>query len=1288
MARGLLPKPHLFGLLSLKWPEDNARPASSPRLVSLAVAGCAQAFLRSEAYPGCGSEALARIAAHRLEKACHAPCPDARVLLRNLGEVVPTLGARGWYRGAQFIRKHEEVRREVSAPETWQRLTESVERARREALALVRAWYRPGDLGRRFREAHGTFIQLNAAKCKLDLQGHLASPEPGEEPEDATRSRETNPSEETLREHQRLPGRKILSWIEAEPVLVIVGEGGGGKSTVGGEVAYGDSVALARQPEGQPPRHAAGQIGEDCARAIAPLFVPAPDLAREIQRTPDRPAVELLQSTAASQYAFPQGIDLDLLLRSGLLRVIVDGINQVSREEIVLGNERTSLYQSLAVKLNTLIAAHPTARWVVTSRILGFKSEDYPHPIATLLRLSPDQIREYLGKTLPDEAAAESLGNAILDEQAPRSLRDLAESPLFLSMIVESPEAREGRPPESLGDLFEQFTRRALERLVRGEAAGPHAEALQVPVEAKRLMLAALAARLVTEIRGTELPFADGRQRLLDAAPADVEAQRALDEIMLSELVEEAAASSGEANILRFRHQSFQEYFAASQFERWLGDGSQDVHALLSKRANRESLVFLVGFSRPGQTQVHDLLGASLAYDVQLAARCLRQTEHAPAVLRARFLEAMEARARDPNEGKHTRTGAVEALGTLSCRRSLEILFGLAASRDPLLAPRALEVLSRLSGDPHAQRAWTATGAGSGLRQRVGEALEAALGLGHPTLAAAAARLIGQGHHNQLAVALASVLHETGDWQILRACFEALDALGQVLAPGSLVERRLVDGAVKRLGELRVELSLVATREVPPPHPDSSDHIDALREEEAELVGLLAARPTKTGLEAITPRLIEVGAERTQEAFEARLCDDALARIAHLDGETPLIARLLVQAKVGVRDTARARLKLVRGLIRDGLRASGPVLAAAAYACAKLAFKRQAKEMLDQRLDLCEGPDLLVACAHLAECFHLHRCGQRLARAARRFWEKLPDFEARMAISKARDALLELDKVESWMLFAETRVASHDKGCVGYPTSWASAQFGTNEVLEAAERLLQRQGSVSDRAAAELLSRLGVQAWQESEYEKPSGRARPLLVLYVRVFSEALQRRDLATCYDCVIASIALPCPEVLPYVVKLLQAPEAWTYRQDPASVILAEWCACAAGVLAFVLREEFPTEVKETQALLRACLERPDSTSHVRASFAFGLLLTGDWQPVIREAQARASWPSEVQRLLIDERSPEERRTIAREIQAWLLQEKRPEARDQLRKLLEELGESLDELFADPTLEREAGA
>jgi hypothetical protein len=569
----------------------------------------------------------------------------------------------------------------------------------------------------------------------------------------------------------------VLALVADRWEVVLLGNAGAGKSTVARELQYQLTGAVLARSE-----PAAGGL----ATPLLPLTVRAADLQRALaEGGGSRPPHQVLE--ACVDFPVPRSA-----LAIGAVHLTVDALDEVE------ATARTPV----ARWVRGLRAAHPRVPVLVCHRLADFDRAELPFPVVVLRQPSDPQIREYVRASLRlrglagGEAAAAGLAEILLDRPEGRRIRGLARTPLFLWMLTERyPDAMD--LPGGLGDLFADFSRWWL-----GDRPGRQAtrHGYQELVSA----LETLARHLVEAGDVVDIEQDTAGRALSKAGVSDPTGL--LDALTGVEMLER------DGDYLRFRHRSFQEYFAARVLARELRHEQIRDRVLRHRWHDPLRLVLTYGTAEPGT--VRDVIDAALAVDPRLAGTLLTSADAPPEDVVTRFLTTcrgalLHSGADDPEWG--TAAAALAALGTPAARR---VLHAVAADFAAAVGARAAALAALLetprAGGPDL------TGLVTGL-------------LAPPTpteLRVRGAEAVGRGGLRDLAAQLALLVAQDEPWPVVWAAWQSLRALGQVVPV-----RRFAALCARRLERCEGELRAASDQRT----------IDTLQDERRTLVAELAA---------------------------------------------------------------------------------------------------------------------------------------------------------------------------------------------------------------------------------------------------------------------------------------------------------------------------------------------------------------------------------------------------------------------------------------------------------------
>jgi hypothetical protein len=747
----------LFAHLSLKWP------ATGPDAVraAMAMAGVATDVLSDDPY----------------RYWSRADLEDDGVALANLHTAAPACRIRelaGLARAGRRRGLGEDHPLEIGLAEARNAFVRSTLRAPAERIIT------------RLRDEHDVYISL---KAYIDLTGELREPihrGTGPIPFDADLGEQSEAAVERalLRRLARDARRRIvldddfaprrvldhgdvLNLIAANQALVVLGDAGQGKSTAAREWQYQLARAIVDEDHRFTPHLPALLHAVPLAQALAgqspdepPLLVP--DLLTDIPPEWDADAMDL-----------------------GLISVIVDGLNELADDE----------RQRVANWLISMQQTFPRTSVLVCHRQYNYVPGLLPFPTVTLDKLSPTQAKRYIDEYLrerdaPDyEQLSSRLSRLLLDDPDYQNIRDLAQTPLFLWMLVERFRTT-GEAPSSRGDLFRDFSKWYLEERHHTEHGEP--TSWRHGFDEKAAVLGAIGYELVQ--RGEiEIDKSDVSVLVPDSREADW--AEILDEVITSELVEDNMGR------LRFMHQSFQEYFAARHFLDLEASRAGAVEAAVLRRSWHDTLVILLGFAGEHGDLVAEIIDIGIEVDVRLTARCLRVVENPDPAVVAQFLNAQGARLRNANAGAYGHERAAEALAEFGTHEARDLLHRIA---DDAGAPNSARVsaiaqLAALLGQ--ARFAATRDDLGTSLDTTLSAILPAGNPLDVRTAAIAAAVRTGR---TSLSGYLSDLVDEAEPWSLVRSASEALDQLKVLRSPR--LEERFTRCCHDQLDQLEAEL--------------------------------------------------------------------------------------------------------------------------------------------------------------------------------------------------------------------------------------------------------------------------------------------------------------------------------------------------------------------------------------------------------------------------------------------------------------------------------------------------
>src|SRR6185369_7983608 len=507
-------------------------------------------------------------------------------------------------------------------------------------------------------------------------------------------------------------------------------DAGAGKSTVAREWQYRQAQAIVGRGEaGVAPR--------------LPVVVRAPDL---------RTRIETRKKDSRMSISIALGYEPELL-DAGALHVTVDAMNEVPEDE----------KQRIAEWLVSLRGFFPATPVVACHRQYNYTPGLLPFPVVGLEKVEAAQARRYVFDYLRENGVddwqelGERLAQLLLDDPEHAQVRDLAQTPLFLWMLVER-YRQTGTPPAGRGRLFEDFSRWYLEERHHKE----HGEAVanRFTFEEKAAFLGRLGYALV-ERGATDLAETEAAAWLAEPAM--------LAEIMTSEIL------LRDASKLRFLHQSFQEYFAARHFLAHEAGDAAAIQEKVRRLGWHDTFAVLLGFAGEAPEVVAGVVEAALAVDPVLTARCLRMAETPVEELLARFVAAQEEVLRDPQEQGYGHQRAARALAEHGRGAARQALLKIAA--DPAAPiPARVATLQSLSDLPGQARF-------EPVRDKLREELQELLGgifdeEAPEEVRLAAIEAVVKVRLHELNVDLSELVKANAPWSLRKAAWAALGKLG------------------------------------------------------------------------------------------------------------------------------------------------------------------------------------------------------------------------------------------------------------------------------------------------------------------------------------------------------------------------------------------------------------------------------------------------------------------------------------------------------------------------------
>lgn len=372
--------------------------------------------------------------------------------------------------------------------------------------------------------------------------------------------------------HERLDVSSLMGLLTERKLVVIAGEGGIGKTTALLELGE----ALIQIP-GMP----------------VPLYASAPNWLGS-----KKPLLDYLASRGPVQRAAIDRDGLSSLFLNGKVTLLLNGWN-----EIAAADKARAIADA-----EDFLADHRGAMVVCTSRRAEGPFAAATGVVVNVLEFNWDRQRELVARALPG-AASDGLLNRL---QTDTQLRHTARNPLILSSAILL--AQRGREvPATMYGLLE-----AVQPIL--EAPDQRQDALKgAPLYGQHYTYLKALARYLTDAGKVDMHLDEGRrvvgnalaelQQLGAVQGRDIEPSEIIDALCNTHLLHR----EHDSEVLKFCHQRFQEFFAATWVLEKLAVDRLTV-------AQQQDLVREV-FNRPAWTESLDLLAEKLVADGRAAPR-------------------------------------------------------------------------------------------------------------------------------------------------------------------------------------------------------------------------------------------------------------------------------------------------------------------------------------------------------------------------------------------------------------------------------------------------------------------------------------------------------------------------------------------------------------------------------------------------------------------------------------------------------------------------------------------
>jgi hypothetical protein len=452
----------------------------------------------------------------------------------------------------------------------------------------------------------------------------------------------------------------VMTLIAGQYEVVLVGAAGSGKSTVARELQY----RLAHAVTGETHR---GRARPEWLPALMPVLVRGPDIDLVLQEHEDPESRPPPPGQVLRDVTSVPGVS-DAMLTIGAVHLIIDAFNEVT----------DTAKRRIADWVRRLRRSFPFVPVMFCYRRFDFERNPLPYALVSLQNVTDGQARDYIYdvlklRGLPDaQDRAAALASMLLDNPENAQIRDLAQRPLFLWMIVER-YVDADELPGNIGALMADFSRWFVEERHRRDRPGEHVPDYVFSYEDKVRVLEAFGVHLVEHGHGeTDLSDADAEKLLARLVREGLpDAHAALEEIVSSELLYRTQTG------LRFYHQSFQEYFASRVFERESEDAAKLRDRTLSFDG-RESMRMMLGYSGGRPALALQVIRVALQANPLDAAELLRACETPPPEAIEEFLETQRSVLADAGAGQAAWTSAAESLGLYRSPEALALMHNAA----------------------------------------------------------------------------------------------------------------------------------------------------------------------------------------------------------------------------------------------------------------------------------------------------------------------------------------------------------------------------------------------------------------------------------------------------------------------------------------------------------------------------------------------------------------------------------------------------------------------------------